>query len=173
MNFAFSVEIKLLVMSFTVSRSAVSVPQSSGWFIRSPSIVKRVWFGSTLPGRWPTTIRPYVTSFFLSPGTSSLLMNEIVSVPSTWPGIPWSSLPISFPYELTQTSLYLGLCIKCQYSSNLPVCPSIIAPANSHNNFIENLRDFNDSADNGDPFLVPMSMHDNIISCVKILVFLF
>ena len=122
--------------------------------------------------QWSTTIRPSVTSFLLSPGTSSLLMNEMVSIMWTQTSIPCASLLISFPYKVRQTLLYFGFCNRCQYFINLPVSPSVIAPANSHNSFIGGLWDANDRAYSGTPFVVPMSMHDNIISCVNVLVFL-
>ena len=59
MNFAFLVEMMLLRSSFTVSRSAVGVPQSPGKLTRFPPIVTRVLYLSFFPSRYTLTILAY------------------------------------------------------------------------------------------------------------------
>ncbi len=76
MNFAFLVERMLLRSSFTVSRSAVGVPQSPGKLTRFPPIVIRVLYLSFLPSQYTLTILAYVSSPFLLFGMSSFLTKK-------------------------------------------------------------------------------------------------
>ena len=132
MNLAPGVDITLLSSNFTVSKSAVGVPQSIGTDRLLPPKVSRVLLTSSFCGRTLQTILAYATSFHLSAGISHLSMNLIVSVPVFLPGMPWASRPTSFPNEYPQSVLNFGCLIKCRYSSNSPVSVSITDPAKSH-----------------------------------------
>ena len=134
MNFAPRVDTTLLSRSFTVSRSAVGVPQSMSELWLLPPKVSLVRLVSSFCGRTLHTIWAYVTSFHRSGGTSSRFMKKIVFVPSTLPGIPWASRPISLPNEYPQSSLYFGRFIRCLYSSSSPVSASRTEPAKSVRN---------------------------------------
>ena len=55
---------------------------------------------------------------------SSLLMNIIVLVPYTWPGIHCASRPSFFSYDYPHTLQYLGIFMRCRISISSPVFSS-------------------------------------------------
>ena len=75
---------------------------------------------------------PYVTSFILSAGTSSFLMNRIVLVGLTRPSFnPFASLPNSFADDLDHISLYFGCLMSWRYFKYVFVSSSYIVCARS------------------------------------------
>ena len=104
----------------------------------------------------------------------AFLMKNVVSVPSTNPCMPCTNLRISFPYDFLQVYLYLMCLIKCQYSSNVPVSPSKIAPANSNNNFSRNFCVANFFVvSEQSRLLMVASAHSWVKVCVLYLAFIF
>ena len=127
MNFALGVEMILLNISLMVRRSAVGVPQSPGWLIRSPPIVIWLRYGSFFSERYAHTMRPYVMSLRRSCGICCFVTNAIVSVIV-------ASRRISYLNDWPHTSLYFGCLSKCRYSRRSPVSSSRIEYAKSHKN---------------------------------------
>ena len=66
MNFALGVDMMLLSRSFTVSRSAVGVPQSSGKLMMFPPIVIRVLYLSFLLSQKFYEVLRYYNIFILT-----------------------------------------------------------------------------------------------------------
>ena len=70
-------------------------------------------------------------------------MKNNVFVPSTRPGMPCASRPISFPDYFPHTYRYRGLIRRWRYSIISLVSPFKTAPAISHNIFIGDFCDAN------------------------------
>ena len=65
----------------------------------------------------------------------------MVLVPMSLPGMPYVTLPISFPNENFHSSFSRGCLIRCLYSSNSPVSVSRTEPAKSHRKVSGYVRD--------------------------------
>ena len=129
----------LLQRTFTVSRLAIGIEQSHLKMILLLSTVNLVLLTSFFWRHTLETMHPFVMSFHLSLGTSPLWVKTFVVVPSFWPGIPLQSLPILFPKECPNYSLYFGLFMRCLYSGSSAVSPPMTAHANSVMNSRGNL----------------------------------
>jgi hypothetical protein len=91
--------------------SVVGVPMLSRYLIQSSPAVSLVHSLSSLCGLTSQVKLPYVTSFRLSHGTLSFLMNLIVSVPFTLPPTPCARHPNTFAVDFDWIVLCLGSCI--------------------------------------------------------------
>ena len=117
------VDITLSSRIFTVRRETVGILQSPGCCTLSPPTVSLVMLGSLFSCLLLTTTLPYMTSRQRASGVSSLLMNIMVFVPRTRPGIPCDSHPNLFPYDVPHTLQYLGLFMRCRISISALVSP--------------------------------------------------
>ena len=74
-----------------------------------------VWYGSSLYGRYSTTMRPYISVW--SDGMSSFFIKYIVPVPFAHPPIIYDKFPISFANDLAHSyRISLFACLDgCQY----------------------------------------------------------
>jgi len=134
-----------------------------------PPATNLVLFGlSIFLGRIKHVMSPYVTSRILSFGTMCRGMKKIVSVPFAGPGIPCVSRPSSFPCKWVHVALVLGFAMRCRYLRSLPFSP-IMEFAISQSQVIGNERLVIFCADISKVGFV-MSMHDNIASCMMLVV---
>ena len=92
-------------------------------------------------------------------------MKNNVLVPSTRPGMPWASRPISFLNQFHHTSLYHGMIQIWQYSIISPISPSDTDPEISQNNLIG---DFRDAKCIGVAGVFVSSMHWSMTSWVSV-----
>jgi hypothetical protein len=116
-NFAFGVEITLLMRIFAVVRPAVRVDLSPGYSIWSPPTVNLVLSFSSLWSLMSTANEPYVT--FHPFGMSDLRMNRIVFVVY--------NLLISFAVDFIHFVLCLIFVMSSWCLRDLPVSGQITA----------------------------------------------
>jgi hypothetical protein len=116
-NFAFGVEITLLIRIFVVVRPAVRVDLSPGYSIWSPPTINLVLSFSSLWSLTSTTNEPYVT--FRPFGMSDLHMNRIVFVVY--------NLLISFAVDFIHFVLCLNFVMSSWCLRDLPVSGQITA----------------------------------------------
>jgi hypothetical protein len=116
-NFAFGVEITLLMRIFAVVRPAVPVDLSPGYSILSPPTVNIVLYFSSLWSLMSTTNEPYMT--FSPFWMSDLRMNRIVFV--------LYNLLISFAVDFIHFVLCLNFVMISWCLRDLPVSGQITA----------------------------------------------
>jgi hypothetical protein len=119
MNWAFMVDITLLIKILAVVSPAVLVDLSPGYSIWSPPTVNRVLSFSSLWSLMSTTKDPYVT--FRPFGMADLRKNRIVFV--------LYNLLISFAVDLIQLVLYFGFVMSSWCLRDFPVSGQITALA--------------------------------------------
>jgi hypothetical protein len=117
MNWAFLVEITLLIKILAVVSPAVLVDLSPGYSIWSPPTVNRVLYFSSLWSLMSTMNDPYVT--FLPGGMADRRINRIVFV--------LYNLCISFAVDLIQLFLYFIFVMSSWCLRDFPVSGQITA----------------------------------------------